>query len=129
MIQLVFLLELLMTGTVAGFVGALTGLGGAVVITPVLSLLFGVPIEYAAGASLVATIATSSGAAVAYIKDGIVNLKIGMSLEIATTIGAIIGSFLAAAVYANNLAYIIFIIFGAVLLSSLYPTIKKRIRS
>lgn len=120
-----FLLELLMTGTVAGFVGALTGLGGAVVITPVLSLLFGVPIEYAAGASLVATIATSSGAAVAYIKDGIVNLKIGMSLEIATTIGAIIGSFLAAAVYANNLAYIIFIIFGAVLLSSLYPTIKK----
>ena len=116
----------ILTGFIAGLVGALTGLGGAVVITPVLSLLFGVPLEYAAGASLAATIATSSGSAVAYIKDGITNIRIGMSLEIATTAGAIFGSLFAAFVYSHNLAYLLFIVFGLAVLFSIYPVLKKR---
>ncbi len=126
MISLVSSLLLSLTGIVAGIIGALTGLGGAVIITPVLSILFGVPLEYAAGASLVATIATSSGSAVAYIKDKVTNIRIGMSLEIATTAGAIFGALAAAFVYSHNLAYLIFIAFGSALLLSIYPTLKNR---
>jgi hypothetical protein len=117
---------LFIIGIIAGFIGAMTGLGGAVVVTPALSILFGIPIEYAAGASLVSTIATSSGAATAYIKDRVTNIKIGMSLEIATTAGAIIGALLAAFVYSHNLAYLIFITFGVVVLMSVYPTLKHK---
>ena len=73
----------------AGFLGALTGLGGGVVIVPLLSLVFGVDIRYAIGASLVSVIATSSGAAAAYVREGFTNLRIGMFLEIATTLGAL----------------------------------------
>src|ERR1039457_6722723 len=79
----------------AGFLGALTGLGGGVVIVPMLALLFHVDIRYAIGASLVSVIATSSGAAAAYVREGYSNIRIGMFLETATTIGAIFGSFLA----------------------------------
>ena len=79
----------------AGLLGALTGLGGGVVITPVLTLLFGVDIRYAIGATLVSVIATSSGAASAFLKEGFSNIRIGMFLEIATTFGAITGAFLA----------------------------------
>ena len=75
----------------AGFLGALTGLGGGVVIVPLLVLGFGVNIHYAIGASLVSVIATSSGAAAAYLKEGYSNMRIGMFLEIATTIGALVG--------------------------------------
>ena len=80
----------------AGFLGALTGLGGGVVIVPRLALGFGVDIHYAIGASLVSVIATSSGSAAAYVREGFCNIRIGMFLEIATTIGAIFGAFLAA---------------------------------
>jgi uncharacterized membrane protein YfcA len=73
----------------AGFLGSLTGLGGGFVIIPMLTLLFGVDIRYAIGASLVAVIATSSGAAAAYVKEGITNIRLGMFLEIATTTGAV----------------------------------------
>src|SRR5579884_2714026 len=79
----------------AGFLGALTGLGGGVVITPALTLLLGIDIRYAIGASLVSVIATSSGAAAAYEKEGYSNIRIGMFLEIATTAGALTGAFLA----------------------------------
>ncbi|MBE9020711.1 TSUP family transporter, partial [Chroococcidiopsidales cyanobacterium LEGE 13417] len=71
----------------AGFLGALTGLGGGVVIVPLLTLAFKVDIRYAIGASLVSVIATSSGAAAAYVKEGFTNVRIGMFLEVATTIG------------------------------------------
>ena len=80
----------------AGFLGALTGLGGGVVIVPLLTLAFGVDIRYAIGASLVSVIATSSGAAAAYVKEGFANLRIGIFLEVATTIGALAGASLAA---------------------------------
>ncbi len=72
----------------AGFLGALTGLGGGVVIVPMLALAFGIDMRYAIGASLISVIATSSGAASAYVKEGYANIRIGMLLEVATTVGA-----------------------------------------
>src|SRR5438445_8933451 len=100
----------------AGFLGALTGLGGGVVLVPLLTLLFKVDIRYAIGASLVSVIATSSGAAAAYVKEGFSNIRIGMFLEIATTLGALLGAFLAAKLPTNVIA----IVFGLVLLYSAY---------
>jgi uncharacterized protein len=100
----------------AGFLGALTGLGGGVALVPLLTLLFHVDIRYAIGASLVSVIATSSGAAAAYVKEGFTNIRIGMFLEIATTLGALLGAFLALMVPTPAIA----IIFGAVLLFSAY---------
>ena len=79
----------------AGLLGALTGMGGGVVIVPLLVLVFHMDIRYAVGASLVSVIATSSGAAAAYVKEGFTNLRIGMLLEIATTLGAVSGAFVA----------------------------------
>jgi len=81
---------------IAGFLGSLTGLGGGVVIVPLLTLAFGVDIRYAIGASLISVIATSSGAAAAYVREGFSNIRVGMFLEIATTIGAIAGAVVAA---------------------------------
>ena len=86
---LTFTLVLGLASFVAGLVGALTGLGGGVVIVPLLVIGFGVDIRYAIGASLVSVIATSSGAAAAYVKEGYSNVKLGMLLEIATTVGAL----------------------------------------
>jgi hypothetical protein len=99
---------------VAGFLGALTGLGGGVVIVPLLTLGLGVDIRYAIGASLVSVIATSSGAASAYVKEGFTNIRIGMFLEVATSFGAIGGAMLAGHISTSALA----IVFGIVLLSS-----------
>ncbi|HTW32458.1 MAG TPA: sulfite exporter TauE/SafE family protein [Candidatus Sulfotelmatobacter sp.] len=98
----------------AGLVGALTGLGGGVVLVPLLTLLFKVDIHYAIGASLVSVIATSSGAAAAYVREGLSNIRIGMFLEIATTLGAIFGAHLASHVSTHAIA----IVFGIVLLFS-----------
>ena len=98
----------------AGLLGSLTGLGGGVVLVPLLTLLFKVDIRYAIGASLVSVIATSSGAASAYVKEGFSNIRIGMFLEIATTLGALAGAFVARLIPTNAIA----VIFGAVLLYS-----------
>ncbi len=116
MTLLVFTAAIAAGALVAGFLGALTGLGGGVVIVPLLVLVFGVDIRYAVGASLMAVIATSSGAAAAYVRDGFSNVRIGMFLEIATTLGALAGAALAVHVHANGLA----IVFGVVLLYSAY---------
>jgi hypothetical protein len=97
---------------VAGLVGALTGLGGGVILVPLLTLVFGVDIRYAIGASLVSVIATSSGAAAAYVREGYTNVRIGMFLEIATTLGALAGATAAAIVAPPAVA----IVFGVVLL-------------
>ena len=96
---------------VAGLLGSLTGLGGGVVLVPLLTLLFHVDIRYAIGASLVSVIATSSGRAAAYVKEGFSNIRIGMFLEIATTLGAFCGAFLATRIPTSALA----VIFGLVL--------------
>jgi uncharacterized membrane protein YfcA len=88
---------------VAGFLGSLTGLGGGVVLTPMLTLVFGVDIRHAIGATLVSVIATSSGAASAYVKEGFSNIRIGMFLEVAATFGAIAGALLASRVPTSGL--------------------------
>lgn len=106
----------------AGFLGALTGLGGGVVIVPMLVLAFGVDIKYAIGASLVSVISTSSGAAAAYVREGYSNIRIGMLLEIATTVGALAGAFLALVVSANAIA----VVFGVVLIVSAYLSSRPR---
>jgi len=105
----------------AGFLGSLTGLGGGVVLVPLLTLGFGIDIRYAIGTSLISVIATSSGAASAFLKDGLLNIRIGMFLEIATTLGAIAGA--AIAYYAPT--HIIAIIFGFVLLYSAAVSFRK----
>src|SRR5271165_2864355 len=114
MTVLTFTLAVCAISLLAGFLGSLTGLGGGVVVVPALTLALGVDIKYAIGASLVSVIATSSGAASAYVREGYSNIRIGMFLEIATTIGAIVGAHLAA----HTSTHIIAIIFGLVLLQS-----------
>ncbi len=100
----------------AGFLGALTGLGGGVIIVPLLTLVFGVDIRYAIGASLVSVIATSCGAAATYVKEGFSNIRLGMFLEMATTFGALLGAAVAGMISTQAIA----VIFGIVLLYSSY---------
>jgi uncharacterized membrane protein YfcA len=106
----------------AGFLGSLTGLGGGVVIVPLLVMVFGVDVRYAIGASLVSVIATSSGAAAAYVKEGYSNIRVGMLLEIGTTSGALAGAYVAGLVEPETIA----IIFGIVLLLSAYLSSRPR---
>jgi uncharacterized membrane protein YfcA len=120
MTALDFSLIVLVLSALAGFLGALTGLGGGVVVVPALTLALGVDMKYAIGASLVSVIATSSGAAAAYVREGFSNIRIGMFLEIATTLGAILGAFLAARVSTHALA----IVFGLVLLQAAWLSFK-----
>ncbi len=105
----------------AGFLGALTGLGGGVVIVPLLTLVFDVNIHYAIGASLVSVIATSSGAAAAYVRDGFTNLRLGMFLEIATTLGAVVGAYLIVHLSPSLIA----VIFACVLVYSAYSSLRE----
>jgi hypothetical protein len=106
----------------AGLLGSLTGLGGGVVIIPLLTLLLHVDIHYAIGASLVSVIATSSGSAAAYVKEGITNIRIGMFLEIATTIGAFVGAMLALYVNSSFIA----ILFGCILIFSAIMSLNEK---
>lgn len=122
MSQIEFSGWIFLTSVLAGLLGALTGLGGGVVIVPALTVLFGVDIHYAIGASLVSVIATSSGAAAAYVREGFSNVRIGMFLEIATTIGALFGAYLTARVSTHWIG----IIFGLVLLFSAYQSFRQR---
>ena len=117
-----FTLLVLLGSFIAGFLGSLTGLGGGVVVVPLLALVFHVDMRYAIGASLVSVIATSSGAAAAYVREGYSNMRIGMFLEIATTIGAIAGALIAAHVSTSTIA----IVFGFVLLYSAYLSVRTQ---
>lgn len=116
-----FTIVILLGSCVAGFLGSLTGLGGGVVIIPLLTLAFKVDIRYAIGASLVSVIATSSGAAAAYVKEGFSNVRIGMFLETATTLGALAGAAMAAHLPVSFIA----VVFGLVLIHSAYATVQK----
>lgn len=117
---------LLFTGSLlAGFLGSLTGLGGGVVLVPLLTLGFHVELHYAIGASLICVIATSSGAAAAYVREGFSNVRIGMFLEIATTFGAIFGAWLAGRTPTKAIG----IIFGLVLIWSSFLSWKQRAHS
>ena len=119
MTTLLFTILVGLTATLAGLLGAMTGLGGGVILVPVLALLFKVNIKYAIGASLACVIATSSGAAAAYVREGYSNIRIGMLLEIATTLGALGGAFLATRVSTHAIA----VIFGLVLLQAAYQSL------
>lgn len=119
---LTFTLILLLGAYLAGLAGSLTGLGGGVVIIPLLTLFFHVDIRYAIGAALVASIATSSGSASAYVKEGITNIRLGMFLEIATTAGAVMGAILAIYTPVNIVA----ILFGFTLIFSAAMTLRKK---
>ena len=110
---------------IAGFLGSLTGLGGGVVVTPLLTLAFGIDLRYAIGAALVSVIATSSGAAAAYVKEGFTNMRIGMFLEIATTVGALVGAYAATRLPVSWIA----VIFGIVLLYSAYASSRVHCRT
>jgi uncharacterized membrane protein YfcA len=107
----------------AGLLGALTGLGGGIVVVPMLTLLFHVDLRYAVGASLVSVIATSSGAAAAYVREGFTNVRVGILLEVATTIGALIGAALSGVTPTSALA----VLFGVVLLYTAVRSMRPRV--
>ncbi|GAA3988222.1 sulfite exporter TauE/SafE family protein [Mucilaginibacter dorajii] len=119
---LVLTLIILVGSYFAGLLGSLTGLGGGVVIIPLLTLLLNVDIHYAIGASLVSVIATSSGSAAAYVKEGITNIRLGMFLEIATTAGAMVGALIAVYIPTHYIA----ILFGVILILSAIMSLKKK---
>lgn len=118
---LLFTLILLFGAYFAGLLGSLTGLGGGVIVIPLLTLGFGVDFRYAVGAALVASIATSSGSASAYVKEGITNVRLGMFLEIATTLGAVAGAMIALWMPTNAIA----VIFGVTLVFTAVMTQRR----
>jgi len=120
--NLLFTLLIYIGSFSAGLLGSLTGLGGGVIVVPMLTVLFGVDIHFAAGASLISVIATSSGAASAYVKEGYSNIRIGMFLEIATTIGAVIGASIVGIISVNAVS----IIFAFILVYSALTTFLKK---
>jgi len=115
------MLLLLIMGIAAGCLGAVLGIGGGMIITPVLTIMMGMDIKYAIGASIISVIATSSGSTIAYLKDDMLNLRVAMFLEIATTVGAIMGALLVG-VFSSTFLYVLF---GFFLLYSTYNMIRK----
>jgi uncharacterized membrane protein YfcA len=117
-----FTLCVLAGSMLAGIVGALTGLGGGVILVPMLVLLFKVNVHYAVGASLMSVIATSSGATAAYLREGYTNLRVGMFLQVAAAAGALLGAFVAARIQGHQLE----ILFGITLLFSAWLSLRRR---
>ncbi len=117
---LVFTLLIWVGSLLGGFLGSLVGLGGGVVVVPLLTLIFHVDIHYAIGAALVSVIATSSGAAAAYVREGYSNVRVGMFLEMATTAGALAGAAIVVSLHASAIS----IIFGIVLIYSAYVSMR-----
>ena len=115
------IIQFMIIAVLAGFLGSLVGLGGGIIITPALTILFGIDIKYAIGASIVAVIATSSGSAIAFVKDHVSNMRVGMLLEIFTTAGGVVGA-LMTGIFSSKLLYIFF---SLILLNSFYGMLKK----
>ena len=118
---IIFTVIVLLGSYFAGLLGSLTGLGGGFIVIPLLTLVLHVNIHYAIGASLVSVIATSSGAAAAYVKEGITNIRLGMFLEIATTAGAFTGAILAIYIPPHYIA----ILFGVILIVSAIMSFRE----
>jgi uncharacterized membrane protein YfcA len=116
---------MLLVSIFAGVVGAMVGIGGGIVVVPALTLLFGVPLQYAIGASIVSIIATSSGSATTYVRDKITNLRIGMFLEVGSTAGAVIGAVSSIALIRSGYAWALFLAFGLLFLFSAYTSVSK----
>lgn len=117
----VFVLALFAGAIAAGMLGALVGLGGGILLVPLLTVGFGLPIRLAIGASIVSVIATSSGAAAAYVRDRFTNIRVAMVLEVATSLGAVSGAALSPRLPAQWL----FILFGLILLASIVPMLSR----
>jgi hypothetical protein len=117
-----YLLSMFLISILAGLIGSLVGVGGGILVVPALTLIFGVPIQFAAGASIVSVIATSSGSAAAYVRDRITNLRIGMFLEIGSASGAIVGAVLTFYLVRSGFSWLLFIAFGLILFLSAYFT-------
>ena len=115
-------LILLPISIVAGFIGSLLGLGGGIIIVPVLTLIFGVDIKYAVAASLVSTIATSSGAAAGFLKDHLTNLRLAIFLEVGTVFGAMTGFLLSTYMKSSTL----YLCFGGFLLFSAFMMLRQK---
>jgi uncharacterized membrane protein YfcA len=122
MTLLQFDLSVLGISVLAGILGSLLGLGGGIIIIPTLTLLFRIDIHYAIGASIVSVIATSSGAAAAYVRERMTNLRVAMVLELATTAGALTGAYLAGQLAVRWL----YVIFGVVMGYSALMMFRKR---
>jgi uncharacterized membrane protein YfcA len=122
MTPLEFALSVFAISIVAGALGSLLGLGGGIIVIPALTLLFHIDIRYAIGASIVAVIATSSGAAATFVRDGLANLRVAMVLELATTTGALTGAYLAGLLNTRWL----YVIFGIVMGYSAIVMYRKR---
>lgn len=120
-----YVLVMFLVSIVAGLVGAMVGVGGGVLVVPALTIVFGVPIEYAIGASIISTIATSSGSASAYVRDRITNLRIGMFLEIGSVLGSIVGVTTTLLFVRSGLSWAIFLVFGGVLFFSAYNVFQN----
>jgi uncharacterized membrane protein YfcA len=112
-----FVLAVSGASLVGGIVGSISGMGGGIIIVPVLTVFFGMPLNYAIGASIISVIATSSGAGSIYVKGGTTNVRVAMSLEVATASGAIAGALLEPLISSSALA----LVFGLMLLGSLIP--------
>ncbi len=117
------LLLIFLGSIVAGTFGAILGLGGGAIVVPMLTMGFGVPIHYAVGASIISVIATSSGAAAAYVRDRITNIRVAMLMEVATTFGALLGATLISIIEARYL----FALFGLVMVYSAIMMGRKRV--
>jgi len=122
MTTLTFALLIAAGSVTAGLLGALTGLGGGIIVVPMLTLLFHVDMRYAVGASIVSVIGTSSGAAAAYVREGYTNVRVGILLEVATTTGALIGAAISGYMSTSALA----VLFGLVLLFTAARALKPR---
>jgi uncharacterized membrane protein YfcA len=120
-----YLVLMFLVSIVAGLVGAMVGVGGGILVVPALTLLFGVPIEYAIGTSIISTIATSSGSASAYVREGITNVRIGMFLEIGSVLGSIVGVSATLFLVKGGLEGVIYVVFGVVLFFSAYNVIQR----
>ncbi len=114
-------LLMLGVGIFARIMGSILGIGGGMIVTPIVTLAMGLDIKYAIGASIIAVIATSSGSTIAFLKDDVLNLRVAMFLEIATTIGAIIGALLTGAFE----PMILYILFGSLLVFSSWNMYRK----
>jgi hypothetical protein len=119
--DLLLLMGILIAAILAGLIGSMFGIGGGMIIIPVLTIAFGLPLKEVIGASLIGVIASSTGAASRYVSEGVVNIRLGMIVEPATTIGSVVGAFLA--IYLDQ--YILAGAFSLVLMYSAYYMLRR----
>ena len=116
------LVTLIAISFIAGYGGALLGLGGGILIVPVLTLGFGVPIRVAIGASLVSVVATSAGASAAFVREGFTNIRVAITLEVATVVGSLLGSLITGLISPRAVQ----LIFGVALAASALASLRIR---